>query len=386
LLDDNIGLDAQLLDRPARRRIVTRRRQAHRARAGDGDNRLDGAFAEALGADHDAAAVILQGARHDFRCRGRAAVDQDNDRLVAGFVAAPRHVALIVLGVAAARGHDFFPRVKKRTGDRDGLIQQSAGVVAQIEHITDELVADLFIGFRQSRVESRLGLLVERLDADIGYIPFGLPTHGLHPDNRALQRNVEGLAADAAAAHGQRDFCARRAAHFIDRFVESHVNDGFCVEVRNQVVWLQSGLGRRRVVDRRNDLDQIVFHRHFNAEAAEFAPRLRLHFFEAFPVEVAGMRIERIQHAVDGVLDELFVRHGIDVIGPDALQHVRKKGQLPEGVAGRRIGGSRAVRGRLRSGGRFSPGNAGKKKRDAINEGKNNQKTPERTQHEGILV
>ncbi len=47
-----------------------------------------------------------------------------------------------------------------------------------------------------------------------------------------------------------------------------------------------------RFVDRRDDLDQAIFHRDFDAESAEFAAGLHLHVTEAFRVHVARMRIE----------------------------------------------------------------------------------------------
>ena len=66
----------------------------------------------------------------------------------------------------------------------------------------------------------------------------------------------------------------------------------FVVELGDDVVGQDAGLGSRRIVDRRHHLDQAVFHRDFDAEAAEFAAGLHLHVAEALGVHVAGMRIE----------------------------------------------------------------------------------------------
>ena len=85
---------------------------------------------------------------------------------------------------------------------------------------------------------------------------------------------------------------------------------------------LMSGFGGGRVVDRRDHLHQTVFHRHFDAEAAEFALGLDLHVGEGLRVHVAGMRIERRDHAFDGVVDELLVLDRADIV----LAHLLERG------------------------------------------------------------
>jgi hypothetical protein len=77
------------------------------------------------------------------------------------------------------------------------------------------------------------------------------------------------------------------------------------VEMGDDVVGHDAGLGGRRVVDRRHDLDQAVFHGDLDAEAAELAARLHLHVAEALGVHVARMRVEPGEHAVDRRFDQL---------------------------------------------------------------------------------
>src|SRR5690606_10656201 len=48
---------------------------------------LNRAFAEAFGADNNAALVILNGAGENFRCRGAAVIDDDNQGQVVEYVA-----------------------------------------------------------------------------------------------------------------------------------------------------------------------------------------------------------------------------------------------------------------------------------------------------------
>ena len=134
------GRDALGLDRLARRREVARRGQPQRAVAGaERDDGLHRALAERARADHGRALVVLQRAGHDFRGRGRAAVDQHDHRLALGQVAGAGVEALGLLGVAAAGRDDLAP-LQERVRHRDRLIEQAARIVAQVEDEALELV------------------------------------------------------------------------------------------------------------------------------------------------------------------------------------------------------------------------------------------------------
>ena len=124
-------------------------------------------------------------------------------------------------------------------------------------------------------------------------------------------------------------------AHLVDGLVEGQALHGFVVEIGDDVVGHDAGLGRRRVVDRRDHLDQAVFHRDFDAEAAELAAGLHLHVAEALGVHVARMRIEAGQHAADGGFDQLAVVGLLDIVAADALEHVAEQIELAIGVRGR---------------------------------------------------
>src|SRR5262249_58338421 len=91
------------------------------------------------------ARVLWGPPRHDFRGRGRAAIDQHDDRLVLGEIACARIEALGFLGGSAARRHDLA-LLQERGGDRDRLIEQSTRIVAQGDDEALELVAGLGAG------------------------------------------------------------------------------------------------------------------------------------------------------------------------------------------------------------------------------------------------
>ena len=134
------------------------------------------------------------------------------------------------------------------------------------------------------------------------------------------------------------DLGVDRAAHLLDRLVEGQALHRLAVEMGDDVVGHDAGLGGGRVVDRRDDLDQAVFHRDLDAEAAELAAGLHLHVAEALRLHVARMRIEPGEHAVDRRFDQLGVVRLLDVVGAHALEHVAEQVELPVGVGGRRLG------------------------------------------------
>ena len=83
------------------------------------------------------------------------------------------------------------------------------------------------------------------------------------------------------------------AAHLVDGLVQGQALHRLAVELGDDVAGQHAGLGGRRIVDRRDHLDQPVLHRDLDAEPAELAPGLHLHVAEALGVHVARMRVER---------------------------------------------------------------------------------------------
>ena len=178
------------------------------------------------------------------------------------------------------------------------------------------------------------GLLVEGGDADIGdVVLLDARAHRTDADVVAHQRDVDRIVL-ALADDLQPDLGVDRAAHLLDGLVEGQTLHRFVVELGDDVVGHDAGLRRRRVVDRRDDLDQAVFHRDFDAEAAELAAGLHLHVAEALGVHVAGVRIEAGQHAADRGLDQLAVVGLLDIVAAHALEHVAEQIELAIGVGG----------------------------------------------------
>lgn len=97
---------------------------------------------------------------------------------------------------------------------------------------------------------------------------------------------------------------------------------------------------RRGFVDRGDHLDQFVLHGDLDPETAELAAGLGSHVVGGFLVEVAGMRIERGQHAVDGALDQFVLLGRSDILRAHALKYIAENGKLPIGRGPRCIGGA----------------------------------------------
>ena len=85
------------------------------------------------------AAMVLQRAGDDLRRRGRAAVQEHDDRLAVDQIAGAGAEALHLVGMAAAGGDDLAP-VEEGVGDEHRLVEQPARIAAQVEHEALQLV------------------------------------------------------------------------------------------------------------------------------------------------------------------------------------------------------------------------------------------------------
>ena len=96
----------------------------------------------------------------------------------------------------------------------------------------------------------------------------------------------------------------------------------------DHVAGLDARLVGRGAVDGRDDLDETVLLRHLDADAAELALGLDLHRGKVLGVHIAGMRVQRGQHAANRRLDQLLAVGGFDILRADAFKHVAEQIQL----------------------------------------------------------
>ena len=242
-----------------------------------------------------AAVVVLQRAGDDLAGRGRAFVDEHDQRhLLHGLGQAAQRIgaaaALVVLGrrlegrlrvghLAVGGDDDRIVRQERRR-DRDRAFEQAARVVAQVEHQALQ-VRVLLVEVLQLGGEVLDRAVLELADAQPGVARLDhLGAHALGADLLAHDVDREG-AAFGLAEHGEDDLRVRLAAHALDGLVDRQALDEGVVDLGDQVAALQAGAKRGRSFDRAHDLHQAVFHRHLDADADEAAGGRLTEFLEA---------------------------------------------------------------------------------------------------------
>ena len=110
---------------------------------------------------------------------------------------------LRLLVVAALRQHDGA-LLEEVVGDGDRLIEQAARVVAQVDDVALQILADRLLGFLDRLDEVGVRLLVERRHLDVGDVALVVGLDRVDADDVAHDLHVEGIV-DALAHDRQRD-------------------------------------------------------------------------------------------------------------------------------------------------------------------------------------
>src|SRR6185312_14481022 len=129
---------------------------------------------------------------NDFRGRGRAAIDQHDHLLSVGDVAQSRVGPLRLLDIAAPGQHDRTP-VEKIIRHGNRLVEQAAGIVAEIDDVALELRADRLLQIANRLFQIGGRLLVEAGDVNVGDVVFRAVFHRLDADDVADHADVEGF-------------------------------------------------------------------------------------------------------------------------------------------------------------------------------------------------
>ena len=167
------------------------------------------------------------------------------------------------------RRDDFTTR-QEHVGHRHGLVQQSAAIVAQVDNQAFRATAGRFGDTLDPLFEQQGRALVEAGNSQItDIVLLHLPGDRFLLDHFAGQRHVERVFADAQ--DGDQDVCALVAAHLLDGVIQGLADDRLAIDRGDQVTALDARPAGRRIVHRRDDFDETVFHRHFNAKPAIFA-------------------------------------------------------------------------------------------------------------------
>ena len=173
----------------------------------------------------------------------------------------------------------------------------------------------------------------EGVDVEHAHLPHHAPLDRVLGDDLARQRHVDRRIL-ARPDQLQRHLGARLAAHFLDRVVQLAAIDRLAVDPGDVIARFDSRARRRRVLLRRDDLDQVAFLRDRQAQPPVIALGLDLQVLVVEPGLVGTVRIERGEHAVDRALDQHLVRHLVDIIRFDPVEDVH---ELIEFAVGLRV-------------------------------------------------
>ena len=162
----DIGLYAAFLHRTARWKMVARNGEAKAGVPRQRQDTLHRSLAETAFTHDQAAMMVLQCAGHNFGCRCRACVNQNDDRRAAGNI--PRNgafgpPALDVAFVTAAFGNNL-PTRQESIGNGNGLVQYATGVGPQIDDVTQRISAKRFLDAGHSSDNVSAGLFRETGD------------------------------------------------------------------------------------------------------------------------------------------------------------------------------------------------------------------------------
>ena len=243
--------------------------------------------------------------------------------LAGGIVLFNRVELALVFRIASASGNDEASRFDEGGRHADSRIEKSARVVAKIKHHALERLFLVELHERVGHVGCRAFLKLR--DADVGQaVAQGLGLHRLNLDDVAHELDDDGLG-HPLAGNGKCDRGLGFAAHELDVFVEAQVGRGFSVNLDDQVASHDAGLGRGRIVNWIDNAHALRILGDFQAETAEFAHRGLFHVLEGVEVEIGRVRVKPLNHASNGVFNQVFAWHFIDVVILDGAENVRKE-------------------------------------------------------------
>ena len=243
--------------------------------AGEGDNGVHGPLAKAARARQNGAVVVLQGARHDLRCRGRAAIYQHHHGQAIGNVCSMGIPALAVLGVACAGG-DNLARADKAGGYLHRLIKQATGVITQVKHQPAQLATGLLLE----------GVVALEQFFFRGFVELGNPQVAnpvvqggfdhINMDDLARQGDRNGLGC-FFTHKGQGNFGVGLAPHSLDRFVQRGAV--YCVPIHgnNVIARLDPRAKARCAINGGDNADMAILLLQLQTQAAKFALHLDHH-------------------------------------------------------------------------------------------------------------
>ncbi len=100
------------------------------------------------------------------------------------------------------------------------------------------------------------------------------------------------------------------------------------VDLDDAIPRINSSPRRGRVIDRGQHLGQAVLLRDLHSKAGEFAGHVALQALVFRGIHIVGMRVETVQHALEGLVDELPTTDGGDVVLLHPVHHIRDDAEV----------------------------------------------------------
>ncbi len=169
-----------------------------------------------------------------------------------------------------------------------------------------------------------------------------LPGDRLELDHAAGHRHIERFI-PTGPEYRQLDRRTFGTAHLRHCLIEGLANDELAIEMSDVVARLETGPVGGAAAERRNDLHGTIVLDNGKSEAGIITVDHCFEALEIAAVEIAGVRIERGQHAIDHAANEHVVFDRLHITGLDALIDRQNLGEFGTGTAIdlRKAGGSR---------------------------------------------
>ena len=261
--------------------------------------------------DHSSV-LILNGSRDNLCSRSRIAIDEHNDLTFLELAAAIGRV-LRSWGLPSLSINNQVTFLQKLVGNIDGSFQIATTILLQIENEV------LHTSFPQ-HIETLDKLTISR-SAEISdtYIADSRTNHiagiyrlnwNLVAHHREHQTILNTMTHDTKV-----HFRALRTTQALHNFLFRHLHTCNCRIIdRDDTIASDDTYLLRRAVGHRLDNEQRVFyHIELHPNTLEIAIQRLIQFLDLFRSGVAGVRIELIQHATNGILHQFVLIDTVDV-------------------------------------------------------------------------
>ena len=228
-------------------------------------------------------------------------------------------VELVVLPLRAAAGRDHQgPLLHELLGDAHRLVEQAAGIGAQVEH-----QAGGAVGLEPIERGAHLGA---RGLGEVGQPQVAHPAvhdegvaHALGDDLPPLDGDLD-VVGLALAVDAERHVGPLGAAQQVGDLVDVEPGRALAVDLHDDVARAHAQRPGRAALDGRDDGRVVLTDAHLDAHAAEAAMGQSLEVLVGVAVEELRVGIQVAHHAVEGAVDELLRLDRIHVVLLDLVQ------------------------------------------------------------------